>query len=180
MNYSVTNASTDDLPVIYSLFEEAILFQKENNYTGWKNYDKEFIKSDIQHQLLFKIMLGDDIVCIFSICFNDALIWREKEKNDAVYLHRIVLNRQFKGRKIFQEVLDWAIQFARKEKLKYVRMDTWAENEKIIAYYQRYGFSIIENYTTSGTEDLPVQHRNLNVVLLELNVQAVPDQTYVE
>lgn len=171
MDFSIDNATPDDLPVIYHLFEEAILFQKQNNYKGWNSYDREFIKSDIQNGLLYKIVSGDDIACIFSICFSDVLIWREKEKGNAVYLHRIVLNRKFAGGKIFQKVLEWAMQFAREAKLKYIRMDTWADNEKIIAYYKSYGFVFVENYTTPDTENLPVQHRNLNVALLELNVQ---------
>lgn len=49
-------------------------------------------------------------------------------------------------------------------------MDTWAENEKIIAYYKSYGFTFIENYRTAETEDLPIQHRNLHVALLEKKI----------
>jgi len=167
MDRSIVNATPGDLPEIYRLFEEAIQFQKKNNYIGWNSYDKEFIKADVQNNVLFKIIQGDDIAGIFSICHSDPLIWREKEKGDAIYLHRIVLNRTFRGEKIFQQVLEWATQFARERKLKYIRMDTWAENEKIIDYYKSYGFVFIENYTTPGTDDLPVQHRNLHVALLE-------------
>ena len=49
-------------------------------------------------------------------------------------------------------------------------MDTWAGNEKLINYYKSYGFRFIENYTTANTEDLPEQHRNLKVALLELTI----------
>lgn len=172
MNYTIINALPGDLPAIYRLFEEAIRFQKENNYIGWANYDKRFLQSDIQHSFLFKILNHDnDITCIFSICYSDELIWREKEKGDAVYLHRIVLNQKYKGERLFQTVLNWAIELARKRKLKFIRMDTWAENEKIIAYYKSYGFTFVENYTTPDIDHLPVQHRNLSVALLELNVQ---------
>lgn len=171
MNTSIINATTDDLPRIYQLFEEAILFQKQNGYIGWNSYDKDFVKSDIQNALLFKIVRGQDVLGIFSICHSDELIWREKEQGNAVYLHRIVLNQKFKGEKIFQQVLDWAIRFAVERKLTYIRMDTWADNDKIISYYKSYGFAFIENYTTPGTANLPIQHRNLNVALLELNVK---------
>ena len=79
MNETITNASAGDLEVIYQLFEEAILFQKKNHYVGWNSYDREFIQSDIRDGLLFKMVNENgDIVCIFSICYSDALIWREK------------------------------------------------------------------------------------------------------
>ncbi len=80
MKFIITNATNSDLPKIYQLFEEAILFQKKRNYIGWNNYDKKYLKADIQNGLLFKIINNDDIVCIFSICYSDALIWREKKK----------------------------------------------------------------------------------------------------
>lgn len=170
MSYTITNATTNDLVAIYQLFEEAIQFQKKHNYIGWNNYDKEFIKNDIQNGLLFKLVNEGEIICIFSICYKDELIWREKEKGDALYLHRVVVNQQFKGERTFQQVLDWAMQFAQEKKLQYIRIDTWAKNEKIIAYYKTYGFAFVENYTTPGTDALPLQHRNLTVALLTLPV----------
>lgn len=180
MNETITNASAGDLEVIYQLFEEAILFQKKNHYVGWNSYDREFIQSDIRDGLLFKMVNENgDIVCIFSICYSDALIWREKEKGDAVYLHRLVLNRKFAGGKCFKKVLEWAIAFAEARELNYIRMDTWAENEKIIAYYKSYGFSFVENYTTPDTANLPLQHRKLNVALLELDVQAISGSNHL-
>ncbi|MBN8686154.1 MAG: GNAT family N-acetyltransferase [Chitinophagales bacterium] len=163
-------AQSSDLPEIYRLFEQAIQFQREKNYIGWNNYDKEFIREDISNQLLYRIIKGKDTLGIFSVCYSDPLIWREKEKSDALYLHRIVLNREFREIKLFRLLLDWALVHASEKKLKHLRMDTWAENEKLINYYRSYGFRFIEEYTTANTEELPVQHRNLKVALLELIV----------
>lgn len=92
------------------------------------------------------------------------------EKSDAIYLHRIVLNREFRDIKLFNLLLDWALEHARQKKLKHLRMDTWAGNEKLINYYKSYGFRFIENYTTANTEELPEQHRNLKVALLEFAI----------
>lgn len=167
MRYTITNATADDLPVIYGLFEEAIRFQKENNFSGWNQYDKAFIKADIENGLLYKIVCNNDTACIFSICFRDALIWRERENGDALYLHRVVLNRKYAGEKMFKQVLEWALQLAKERSLHLLRMDTWADNNKLITYYQSFGFVCIGTYVTPGTVDLPVQHRNLHVALLE-------------
>jgi ribosomal protein S18 acetylase RimI-like enzyme len=168
--YRVDNASPDDLPFICELFEQGIAFQKSRNYIGWNSYDTNYIRKDIDGKLLFKIIVEENILCVFSICFNDRLIWRDMEKGDAVYLHRIILNRQFAGSKAFEKVLEWSIRFARDKGLKHIRMDTWADNSRIIDFYKGYGFRFIENYKTSDTEDLPVQHRNLNVALLEYSL----------
>lgn len=92
------------------------------------------------------------------------------EKSDAIYLHRIVVNPNYKGQKQFEKVLNWSIEEGHKKNLKHIRMDTWAENQNIIDYYKSFGFKFIENYTTENTLDLPEQHRNLNVALLEMKL----------
>lgn len=170
-NYQVENTSTADLDFIYSLFEEAINYIKKKNYVGWTTYDKNFIKNDLSKSLQYKIVEKNQITCVFSLCFNDALIWREKEIGDAIYLHRIVVNPLFKGQKQFEKILNWTIQFAKERKLKHIRMDTWAENPNIIEYYKSYGFQFLEYYTTPNTLELPAQHRNLKVALLELKLK---------
>jgi len=169
-NYSVENTTMADLDFIYWLFEEAINYQKKNNYAGWNSYDKEYIKRDIENKLQFKIVTGNTIMCIFSICFTDKLIWREKDKGDAIYLHRAVVNPAFKGQKMFEKILDRITIFAKERGLQYVRMDTWAANPHIIDYYKSYGFAFLENYTTPNTAELPEQHRNLTVALLEFKL----------
>lgn len=169
-NYQIENTSTADLNFIYTLFEEAIIYIKMNNYVGWTTYDKNFIKQDIDKNLQFKITIGNDILCVFSICFSDVLIWREREKGDAIYLHRIVVNQKFKGQKQFEKILNWIIEFGNEKGLKYIRMDTWADNPNIIEYYKSYGFQFLENYTTPNTPELPDQHRNLKVALLEMKL----------
>ncbi len=163
----IANAIPGDLEFIYLLFEQAIAFQKEHKYIGWTSYDKAFIKADVENGLLFKLLKEGDIVCIFSVCFSDALIWRAREKANAVYLHRLVVNPAYRGGNTFNSILAWAILFASKQGLKYIRMDTWSENAKLIAYYKTYGFRFVEDYTTPDTTALPLQHRNLKVALLE-------------
>ena len=170
MSNPVIKATVEDLPVIYRLFEEAIQYQKDNNFIGWNSYDKEYIRADITNGLLLKIMVAGEIFCIFSICYKDEHIWREKENGDALYIHRIVVNRKLKKPQAFSLVLDWAMNHARKHQLKYIRMDTWADNAKIIGYYQKFGFRFVENYTTPDIDRLPIQHRNLDLALLELLV----------
>lgn len=171
MNHIVLQATDRDLATVLDLFKEAIQFQKQNNYIGWESIDREFIESDIRQGLLYKVLAGENMIGVFCVCYVDHLIWRDREKGDALYLHRIVLNRQFQGVKIFPAVLSWAIAQARARGFKYVRMDTWAENAKLINYYKGYGFRVIENYTTEDTMSLPVQHRNLHVALLEFEVR---------
>lgn len=165
---TITNTTKSDLPAVLRLFEQAISLQGKNGYKVWNSIDQPALERDIENKLQYKIVQATDIFCIFSIQFSDPFIWRDRDQNDAIYLHRIVVNPLFKGQKLFQKVLDWSIQKASQLNLKYIRMDTWAENDRILAYYKSFGFQLIAYHKTSATEALPLQNRNLNVALLEL------------
>lgn len=169
-NYKILNTEQSDLNIIYQLFEEAIDYIKRNNFVGWTTYDKAYLIKDLENKLQFKITAQDEILAIFSICLSDSLIWREMEKGDAIYLHRIVVNPAFKGKKQFDKILTWIKIFATEKGLKYIRMDTWAANPNIIEYYKSFGFIHIEDYTTPNSLELPNQHRNLKVALLEMQL----------
>ncbi len=166
----IINTTNDDLDIVFWLFEEAMELQGKNGYKVWSDIDKTALIKDIENRLQYKILKGNDIVCIFSIQHRDPFIWRERNKDAAIYLHRIVVNPTFKGKKLFEKVLNWAKQFAKENNLKFIRMDTWAENEKIIDYYKSFGFEFIENYQTTDTPELPIQNRNLEVALLEIKL----------
>ena len=170
-NIEITTTTKDDLKHVRWLFEQAMKLQGKNGYKVWEQIDEIALAKDIEKKLQYKIVNGLEILCIFSIQLNDPFIWRERDQSDALYLHRIVVHPKFKGQKLFQSVLDWGVQFCKQNNLNFVRMDTWADNLKIIEYYKTFGFTIVENFRTSDSLELPLQNRNLDVTLLELNLR---------
>lgn len=166
----IINTEMTDLESIYQLFEEAIAYQKRNGYPVWHGYDKRVLITDIDYNLQYKLLNGGEIAYLFSICYSDKLIWREKDRDDAIYLHRMVVNQKFKGQKNFGKVLAWIREHCEGKSLRFIRMDTWADNPKIISYYKSFGFHIAGYFTTPDTEELPIQQRNNEIVLLEVAI----------
>lgn len=167
---TIENTTISDLPTIEWLFSQAMMLQGKNGYKVWANIDYDALKKDIALRLQYKIVSNGEIICIFSVQYSDPFIWQERDQEDAIYLHRIVVNPSHKGQKQFSHVLEWAKQHARERQLRYVRMDTWAENQKIIDYYLSFAFRFLGNYRTGDEPELPIQNRNLNVALLELDL----------
>lgn len=166
-SYQIINTTKQDLEFIYSLFEKAIAYQKRKNYPAWNGFDKDVLVKDITQKQHYKIIIDNEIACVFSVLKTDPLIWGEREKGDAIYLHRIVVNPGYKGYRQFEKILKWSIDFAKQHKIKFIRMDTWAQNSNILEYYKSYGFNFLGNFKTPDTTDLPTQNRNLEVALLE-------------
>ncbi len=166
----IINTTKEDLDNVLWLFEQAMKLQGKNGYKVWGDIDKRALERDIENNLQYKIIEGNNLLCIFSIQYSDPFIWRDRDRGDAIYLHRIVVAPKFKGQRQFEKILGWAKQVAKANNLKYIRMDTWADNEKIIEYYKSFGFKFMGNYKTTDTPELPAQNRNLNVALLERNL----------
>jgi ribosomal protein S18 acetylase RimI-like enzyme len=166
----VMNTEMSDLDMIFSLFDRSIVYQEKNSYPVWKNYDKNAIVRDIQNKNQYKILVDSIPAIVFSICYTDKLLWRDRDQQDAIYLHRIVVNPDCKGQQLFGKIIDWAIEHARQKGLSHIRMDTWAANPTLINYYEKFGFNFVENFTTPDSKELPVHNRNLALALLEYSL----------
>jgi ribosomal protein S18 acetylase RimI-like enzyme len=166
----IVHTTREDLDTVFLLFKQVTQVQARDGYKVWSSVDKETLERDVEKRCQYKIVKGDDILCLFTVLLSDPFIWRARENGDAIYLHRIVANPDFKGQKQFEKVLAWAIQYARQNAIKFIRMDTWADNEKLIGYYRSFGFEFIENYKTPDIPELPRPNRNLDHALLELKV----------
>ena len=160
-----------DLDIILWLFDMAIQLQEKAGYRVWQSIDKKALENEIYLQRQYKIVSGAVIIGIFSIQFDDGFIWRSMENGDAVYLHRIVASPASKGQRLFEKVLIWTRQLALEKRLRFIRMDTWADNSKLIEYYRSFGFGFIEEFTTGDDSELPIQNRNLKVTLLQLDLK---------
>ncbi|HCW06013.1 MAG TPA: N-acetyltransferase [Cytophagales bacterium] len=165
---TVENTTLADLEFVFELFESSIQYQEKKGYQVWRNYDRNALINDIQNKNQYKILMDGEIAIIFSVCYSDKIIWREREQADAIYLHRIVVNPTFKGQRLFGEILAWTKNRASQLNLKSVRMDTWDHNPEIVEYYKSFGFEVVEKFVTPNSEELPEHNRNLPITLLEI------------
>ena len=168
--HQIENTTHRDLTFVYELFDQSIVYQEEKGYPVWKNYDRNALIKDVDNKRQYKINIDGLIAMVFSVCYSDKILWREMERGDSIYLHRIVVNPKFKGQRLFGVILEWAISHAKNKGIKFIRMDTWANDRNIIDYYKGFGFYFIEDFNTPDIPELPVHNRNIPLALLEYNL----------
>lgn len=169
----IENTTPDDLEFIFGLFDRSVEYQEKKGFPVWRSYDKDTLRQDVENKNQYKIITESQIGIVFSVGYSDELIWGELENGDSVYLHRIVVNPECKGQRLFGVILEWTIQHAKSKGLDYVRMDTWADNPTLMNYYTSFGFSFTGNCVAPDAEDLPTHNRNLELALLQLEVNKV-------
>ncbi len=67
-----------------------------------------------------------------------------KLENGEYYLSNLIVDSKFRGRRIGSILLDHAIENAKKEECTSVILDADMNNKKIISFYKRIGFKIVD------------------------------------
>jgi GNAT superfamily N-acetyltransferase len=166
----VTNSTSSDIDLIFQLFNSAIEYQKKNGYDLWPQFSKELIGTEISQGRNWKVLNGNKVIGFFSVLYNDPVIWTERDKDPAVYLHRIVVNPEFKGHGLMQTIKNWSITHAKETSRKYVRMDTWGNNKNLREYYINSGFNYIGQQYLQETPGLPSHYGGSVLSLFEIEV----------
>lgn len=167
----ISNSKIDDIPEIFRLYKLATDYQKIK-FPGniWPEFDLEFITTEVLENRQFKIVIDDKIACIWAITYNDAQIWEEKENNDAIYLHRIATNPDFKGNNFVQIIADWSKDFARQQNKKFVRMDTCGQNDRLINHYKKCGFQFLGMKRLKDSTGLQKHYQDADVCYFEIEL----------
>jgi len=169
----IKQSTASDIDVIFSFYDDAIAFQKTVFKKHWKGFDRDMIEREVAEGRQWKILRDGEIACIFVIEFSDPLIWKEKNADSAIYLHRIVSNSRFRGNNFMLDIISWSQAYAKANHCRFIRMDTWGDNPRLIAYYvksgfEHVGFSIPETSGASG--ELPKHYEGTELALFELPV----------
>ncbi len=167
----IVNSTIKDLDLIFSFYEEATLFQKIQFHRTWQPFNREMVTQEINESKQFKIISEGKVVGIFAVAYNDALIWKEKDLQPSVYLHRIVSHEDAKGKFLVKKIIDWSLDHARKLNLKFIRLDTFSDNKKLVEYYINCGFKLVGKTSPEKSNDLPDHYAGVSLALLEIEVQ---------
>ncbi|MEP6710869.1 MAG: GNAT family N-acetyltransferase [Ferruginibacter sp.] len=168
---NIINSTPEDTEAIFKLYDEAVAYQKLKFNKHWQAFDADMVKNEILESRQWKIIDSDNnILCIFATTYNDPFIWEEKDRDPSIYLHRIVTNPLFRGKNYVMDIIDWAKKFGRQNSKKFIRIDTWGDNEKLIVYYTKCGFNFLGITTPSKTADLPKHYSAISLSLFEIEI----------
>lgn len=166
----IEHSTQEDIESIFSLYRSAVEYQRAKGYNLWPEFDRTMVEKEISEKRNYKITEGNTITCVFTIVYNDPSIWQEKDKEPSVYLHRIATNPAFKGKGMIHLIKKWAAEHARNEGRKFLRLDTWGDNENLKTYYIQCGFNFIghKHLTKEEAANMPVHYCGLTLSLFEI------------
>jgi RimJ/RimL family protein N-acetyltransferase len=167
----ILNSTAADVEAIFTIYHAAIQYQKAQFHRHWITFDNQKLAREIAENRHWKIIMDDgQIGGVFSITYNDEDIWFEKDNDISIYIHRIAVNPAYRGVGFVPYIIDWAKDYVKNNGRKYIRIDTFSDNEKLIAYYLRCGFAYAGVARPRITADSPPHYVGIDLGLYEIVV----------
>lgn len=143
----ISVAAPADLEHFLQILEEAEQWFAQNGIVQWpvgcnRRYASFFAK-EIERGVVY--FARKDAEIIAALIFTpptwlDKKLWEDLSE-DARYIHRLTVRRQFSGKRIGIAILRWAEMKTAAAGRSHLRIDCAAENPALLEYFENQGFA---------------------------------------
>lgn len=166
----ILKSTPENIDEIFSVYDAATQYQKTVNNKNWKGFERERVLQEIEEGRHYVILEGDTIACTFLIKDEDRAIWKEKDADPAIYIHRIATNPLFRGGSYVKKIVEWAKEYCKQHQKDYIRIDTMSGNERLNKYYTSCGFTFLGVTDVEWSPELPEHYRNISLSIFEIKL----------
>ncbi|WP_165958797.1 GNAT family N-acetyltransferase [Actinomadura sp. KC345] len=159
-SYRIRTARTDELDDVLGLIDQAARWlEAEKDTTQWI---RPWPSADDRRKRVYESLLNRETWLLFDgerpigsvtikLIGHEELWTASERETEAVYLHRLVIHRDYAGDGLGAELIDWAGRrgASLQQNAELVRIDVWTDNTELHAYYRRQGFQDVAIRTTS-------------------------------
>ncbi|QXP58700.1 GNAT family N-acetyltransferase [Olleya sp. HaHaR_3_96] len=168
---TIQNATINDIEDIFKLYKIASDYQKtKKTVVVWPDFERQLVATEIKENRQFKLIINNTIACVWAITFKDDQIWETSQNDNAMYIHRIATNPEFRGQHFVTKIVDWAKGYASTKAIDYIRLDTLGNNTGLIAYYKQSGFDFLGIFDLKNTNGLPEHYHNQPACLFQIQL----------
>lgn len=160
-------ASRDDLSAIQAAYEHGRATQRAQGSVFWPPFPDAAVIREIENGWLFCVRDDAEVVGVFSMLEDDAIIWGAAERGEHLYLHRIARAASYRGGGLVDTILRWAQRECGVRGRAGLRMDTWAGSGALIAYYSSRGFRLVGSVRLPSDPQLAPHYHGIELALLE-------------
>jgi GNAT superfamily N-acetyltransferase len=148
---TITRAQPEDLAAALALFEEVRTWMISRSTNTWRPVVLwcDLIERKIAAQTLYLARLDGQVVGTLALGWAAEELWDDRP-GQAGYLAHFATSRALAGSGTGAQMLRWAESEARQAGKIFLRLDCWAGNQALCAYYERAGFERRSTITLDG------------------------------
>ena len=154
----------ENIEICYNKVHEVIAVMKEvaewarnKGFKVWRDEwltPEELITEEAKPQNFCIGKVNDKTSCAFILQNSDVTYWRNRPSNEAVYLHKLCVRREFAHRGMTKSIVEAIRTECRKNGVKYIRLDTGLDEKVVRKIYLRTGFKIVDIIDYSNGKSL--------------------------
>ena len=143
----IREATVDDLDAILKITKSCAKKLVSKNIFQWNEYypNRNVFENDLYNKWLYVTVKENKV--IGSICVSDLIDdeyatvkWLTPNNNNNIYIHRLAVDPDYQGVGYAQKMMSFAEEFAKKNKYKSIRLDTFSKNMKNQKFYKQRGY----------------------------------------
>lgn len=145
--YTFRKATLEDKEIIWKLLKQAIKRRKEDGSNQWQDgYPNEaIVANDIKNEFGYVLLDQDKIIGYSAVIINnepeyEKIIGKWITYNDFVVVHRIVIAEEYLGKGLSKIILKHIEDFALKNKIKSIKVDTNFDNFAMMKIFESLGY----------------------------------------
>ncbi|MGE8131878.1 GNAT family N-acetyltransferase [Methylobacterium sp. NPDC080182] len=137
-------SSRHDVPAVVSILKEADEWLSGNNQSLWTANEIGFerITQDVDAGKYYAAYKNMQIAGVMRLEKEDTYFWPEISPGTSIYVHKLAVRRVWAGKGVSEALLNYAKIFARELMCDYVRLDCFANRERLRLFYEKNGFSL--------------------------------------
>jgi GNAT superfamily N-acetyltransferase len=138
----IRQAMSRDTHQASAVLLEAAHWLQQSGTPMWRDDEllPERIASDVASGSFYVAECDGEVIGIIKFQLQDALFWPDVPADDAAFIHRLTVRRQFAGGQISTVPLRWAAERANGLGRRFLRLDCEASRPRLRAVYERFGF----------------------------------------
>ena len=142
----IREATVDDLDAILKITKSCAKKLVSKNIFQWNEYypNRNVFENDLYNKWLYVTVKENKV--IGSVCVSDliddeyATVKWLIPNNNNIYIHRLAVDPDYQGVGYAQKMMSFAEEFAKKNKYKSIRLDTFSKNMKNQKFYKQRGY----------------------------------------
>jgi ribosomal protein S18 acetylase RimI-like enzyme len=166
----IVHSTLEDIPCIFALYDAGTAKQKAMGGKQWQGFERSLIEREIAEGRLYKLVAEGLVAGVFTLTFDDEILWGDRSADPAIYVHRIAIDPAFRGQGLVKRIVAWVRAYSLAHGKRFIRMDTGSGNDRLNAYYISCGFAYLGIVTYAGAPGMPAHYQTGSSSLFEMRV----------